>query len=69
MKTFAWILAVVVLISVLSPAQSAPPASPTTADGTQDRFFLPRDTFWGWAQFDLAPPHNEIRLAGESCGG
>ncbi len=25
-----------------------------------DRFFLPHDTFWGWAQFDLAPPHNEI---------
>jgi len=25
-----------------------------------DRFFLPRDTFWGYAQFDLAPPHNEI---------
>jgi hypothetical protein len=22
--------------------------------------FFPRDTFWGWAQFDLAPPHNEI---------
>jgi hypothetical protein len=25
-----------------------------------DRFFLPKDTFWGFAQFDLAPPHNEI---------
>jgi hypothetical protein len=24
------------------------------------RFFFPRDTFWGWAQFDLAPPHNEV---------
>jgi hypothetical protein len=22
--------------------------------------FFPRDMFWGWAQFDLAPPHNEI---------
>lgn len=25
-----------------------------------ERMFFPRDTFWGWAQFDLAPPHNEI---------
>ncbi|MGH9498935.1 MAG: hypothetical protein ACRD3L_07305 [Terriglobales bacterium] len=25
-----------------------------------ERFFLPKDTLWGWAQFDLAPPHNEI---------
>jgi hypothetical protein len=25
-----------------------------------DKFFLPKDTFWGYAQFDLAPPHNEI---------
>jgi hypothetical protein len=29
-------------------------ASPT------DRMFFPRDMFWGWAQLDLAPPHNEI---------
>ena len=25
-----------------------------------ERMFLPADTFWGYAQFDLAPPHNEI---------
>ena len=25
-----------------------------------DRMFLPSDTFWGYAQFDIAPPHNEI---------
>jgi hypothetical protein len=25
-----------------------------------DRMFFPRDTFWGWAQLDLAPPHNEV---------
>ena len=25
-----------------------------------ERFLFPRDMFWGWAQFDLAPPHNEI---------
>ena len=26
----------------------------------QERFFLPKDTFWGYAQFEIAPPHNEI---------
>src|SRR5215813_1225065 len=25
-----------------------------------ERMFFPSDTFWGYAQFDLAPPHNEI---------
>jgi hypothetical protein len=25
-----------------------------------ERFILPRDTFYGWAQLDVAPPHNEI---------
>lgn len=28
--------------------------------GPEDRMFFPRDMFWGWAQLDLAPPHNEI---------
>jgi hypothetical protein len=32
-----------------------------------DRMFFPRDMFWGWAQFDLAPPHNEIDP--NLCGG
>jgi hypothetical protein len=27
---------------------------------TGDRMFFPHDMLWGWAQFDLAPPHNEI---------
>ncbi|MGD0515140.1 MAG: hypothetical protein ABSA29_17705, partial [Terriglobales bacterium] len=25
-----------------------------------DRMFFPKDTLYGYAQFDLAPPHNEI---------
>jgi hypothetical protein len=25
-----------------------------------DRMFLPKDMLWGYAQFDVAPPHNEI---------
>ena len=28
--------------------------------GPEDRMFFPKDMLWGWAQFDLAPPHNEI---------
>ena len=59
MKTLAWIFAFPVLISVLARGQSAPPASGST-DVQSERMFFPRDTFWGWAQFDLAPPHNEI---------
>jgi hypothetical protein len=26
----------------------------------QERMFFPSDTLWGYAQFDVAPPHNEI---------
>jgi len=40
--------------STVSNAQSSIP------HGTPERMFLPRDPFWGYAQFDLAPPHNEI---------
>jgi len=25
-----------------------------------ERMFFPSDTLWGYAQFDIAPPHNEI---------
>jgi hypothetical protein len=25
-----------------------------------ERMFFPKDWYWGWAQFDLAPPHNEV---------
>lgn len=32
-----------------------------------DRMFLPHDMLWGWAQFDLAPPHNEVDP--NLCGG
>ena len=32
----------------------------SSQDGGQDRMFFPHDTFWGYGQFDLAGPHNEI---------
>ena len=72
MKRWASIL-ILMGISGLAGAQSS--TSPTSqADGSRgngaqeswheagsgDRMFFPRDMLWGWAQFDLAPPHNEI---------
>jgi hypothetical protein len=71
MKKWAWILAVPVLISMAS-AQTTSSASVQQDSSTsssqgswheaapQDRMFFPRDMLWGWAQVDLAPPHNEI---------
>jgi hypothetical protein len=68
-----WIAVVLVVMSVLAGAQTSETVSkqdPNTPQSTSrgkwhdpnagDRMFFPRDTFWGWAQFDLAPPHNEI---------
>src|SRR5215831_17151838 len=49
MKTISW-LAVVLISCIASLAQSKP----------SNRTFLPSDTFWGYGQFDIAPPHNEI---------
>jgi len=66
MKKLAWILAFPILMAISGRAQtSPPPATSSQADvnhdeTNQDRMFFPRDMFWGWAQFDVAPPHNEI---------
>ena len=74
MKAWAWILALV-LLTAASGAQTSSPRSMSLAAGGSgpadisqgpwqedagDRMFFPRDMFWGWAQFDLAPPHNEV---------
>jgi hypothetical protein len=42
--------------------QSAPAAQPAPAPASlpQERLFFPKDWYWGWAELDLAPPHNEI---------
>lgn len=44
-----------------SPTQ-APDTSPipATKPAPTERMFFPKDWYWGWAQFDLAPPHNEV---------
>jgi hypothetical protein len=60
MKKLAWILAVPVLMAALGRAQTSPPAKNSEGDASQDRMFFPRDMLYGWAQFELAPPHNEI---------
>jgi hypothetical protein len=59
MKRLLRIAACTVLLGVLSQAQSAPTNRSLDQD-VQDRFLFPHDMFWGFAQFDLAPPHNEI---------
>lgn len=76
MKRWAWILVVVILISLAGAQTSASPSAGGTSsnnssrgvwsDGVwheaapDDRMLFPRDTFYAWAQFDLSPPHNEI---------
>ncbi len=74
MKKCVWLLAIMASISLVlvssAAAQSAasvstqesgaPGTSATAKPPVEDRMFFPRDMFWGWAQLDLAPPHNEI---------
>ena len=68
MKSWAaWILAILILVSFTDAQVSAPASSQgtssqgtSTASAPADRMFFPRDMLWGWAQLDLAPPHNEV---------
>jgi hypothetical protein len=41
-------------------ATTAMQTAAAAQDDSSGRMFFPRDTFYGFAQFDLAPPHNEI---------
>lgn len=63
MKTFSQLL--VVLLFACCAVQAQQPDAPR-----QDRMFFPSDTLWGYAQFDIAPPHNEIdpNLCSASAG-
>jgi hypothetical protein len=53
-----WLLCAVACLTLcgMALAQDSKPATPVM----QERMFFPRDTFWGFVQFDLAGPHNEI---------
>jgi hypothetical protein len=53
-KQIFWMLLFLVFGAAAHAQDSVP------AFGSKDRFFLPSDTFWGYGQVDLAPPHNEI---------
>jgi len=55
MKRKLW-LAVFLVLPVGLLAQ----ASPAVAGAESQRLFFPSDFVWGYAQFDIAPPHNEI---------
>jgi hypothetical protein len=37
-----------------------PQEAASAAPDAGERLFFPRDTFWGHAEFDIAPPHNEL---------
>ena len=70
MKPFLWLSAVLLLVSAANAQTSASVSSQVNSSQTSqgswhdadpnERMFFPRDMLWGWAQFDLAPPHNEI---------
>ncbi len=47
-----------VICLALPATLKAQQAHPTIENS--ERMFFPRDAFWGYGQFDLAPPHNEI---------
>ena len=49
-------LCIVVYLAVCAVAHAQEPLT----QNTEERKFFPRDTFWGYAQFDFAGPHNEI---------
>jgi len=62
MKTWSVLLLVVVLAS-FAGAQIATSLGSDGAWKSEvpgERMFFPHDMLWGWAGFDLAPPHNEI---------
>src|SRR2546428_5069712 len=49
-----WMLICLALPAALAAQQAHPSV------GNSDRMFFPGDMFWGYGQFDIAPPHNEI---------
>jgi len=53
MKLLLWIFVCLFMCGAVAAQQ------PAVTDGS-GRMFFPSDTFYGYAQFDLAPPHNEI---------
>jgi len=42
--------------TVQTPAAGSPPAAPAAPE---PRLFFAKGWYWGWAEFDIDPPHNE----------
>jgi hypothetical protein len=59
MKRLLWI-AVCLILPVVAVHAQTNSTDRVMDEDSQDRFFFPHDTLWGYAQFDIAPPHNEI---------
>src|SRR5208283_2458640 len=55
-----------------TPAQTMQTPTPPSAPAAQpeQRLFFPKNWYWGWAQFDITPPHNETdpNLCAENAG-
>jgi len=51
------LLSVVLFLTVALAAVAQEQPKTATSGGP---LFFPKNWIWGWAQFDLAPPHNEI---------
>lgn len=68
MKTWAWTWVVGILVAAagaqttanINAQQDPRPQGTWHETNSNERMFFPRDMLWGWAQLDLAPPHNEI---------
>ena len=58
MRHLLWLLVCVFLLFQVVQAQSQ--VDKMMNEEPNDRLFFPKDTLWGYAQFDVAPPHNEI---------
>ena len=49
-----------IALMTLAILLSLPLQAQRSDDTAKERFLFPSDTLWGYGQFDLAPPHNEI---------
>lgn len=59
-RLLLWLIVGLTFVGILSAQDKDQEKAQDPVLVDSNRFFLPKDTLWGWAQFDLAPPHNEI---------
>jgi hypothetical protein len=60
MKRLLSILVGLVVVGLILCGRAGAQEPLPQPDESSDRMFFPHDTLYGYAQFDLAPPHNEI---------